>query len=158
MQPTGSRRKLVEEDARMSYLNEEFLSDIEEGRTAGTCFCGTPAYYWIETDGDMGKYRSLYCLACGDRKLAQLDENAQAAHAADEAAKARLGYDPGSFCEYCGYRFTGPRYGGNCRCFGGDPLRPQPFEVEPFESLTHRDERREVLAGWEAPRVPSLSD
>lgn len=147
----------------MSYLSEEFLSDIEEGRTTGTCWCGAPAYYWIETDGDDGKYRSLYCRPCGDRKLANLAANAEAAHAADKAAIARLGYDPESFCEYCGYRFTGPKYGGFCRCQGVDPLRPDapygyPADVEQYEHPLYRDERREILAGWEAPRIPSLSD
>lgn len=143
----------------MSYLSEEFLSDIEEGRTEGTCFCGLPVYYWIETDGDMGKYRSFYCLPCGDRKLEQLNQNAVAARAADESAKARLGYDPESFCEYCGYRFGKlGRYAMDCRCQADDPLRPDQYFAVPFESLLHRDERREILAGWEAPRIPSLSD
>lgn len=142
----------------MNYGYEEFLSDIEEGRTTGTCYCGTPAYYWIETDGDMGRHRSLYCVACGDRKLAELHNNALEAKAADEAAVLRLGVDPAVFCEYCGYRF-GPRgkYALDCRCHVADPLKPEAWDVVAFDGL-HRDERREILAGWEAPRIPSLSD
>jgi hypothetical protein len=139
------------------YLCEEFLSDIEEGRTTGTCWCGAPAYYWIETDGDDGKYRALYCRPCGDRKLANLAANAEAAHKADAEATARLGYDPRHFCEGCGYRYSNPVFYFGCRC-NGDFLQPAAFEVEPYSHPLYRDERREILAGWDRPRVPSLSD
>lgn len=138
----------------MGYISETFLSDIEEDHTTGTCACGSTSFYWIETDGEWGKYRALYCRPCGDRLLAQLQENAEAAHAADKAAATRLGFDPKNFCEFCGYRYEAPAFCFGCRC-QWDPLNPWP--TPEYSHPLYRDERREILAGWDRPRVPSLS-
>jgi hypothetical protein len=139
----------------MSYLSEEFLSDLCEEGITGTCChyrCSLPAVIWIETDSDGHRFKDVWCRAHADALLADLRANADAARALDEAAKVRLGFDPEAFCEWCGYRNDRAR----CRCYG-DPLRPVSWEVPAFDGL-HRDERREILAGWEAPRIPSLSD
>lgn len=106
----------------------EILSDAETAGLGNTCDCGEPATLWIETESDYGRGRGFYCGFHGERLLARLGANYEESKRLDLEATARLGYDPASFCEYCGVKIDQDRRYmlDACKCeelaYGTDPV------------------------------------